>query len=150
MGTVSAPLPVFVLLSISLGALTVGLAELVRPWLVSAWSARRHRTLHGQAQARLVRFAPPIPLSSEPSAVPQSGTWQRSRSIRDHLALIVAQHPEWTTEQVWTAGVRAGLWVVDGPYAAHRSRNGSRVYRLRKRGLALQQRDAGVHGAAAA
>lgn len=71
--------------------------------------------------------------------------WESRRERRAFLVEELAQHPEWTDEDIYEIGIALAIWSDSSAFEANRSRNRQRVRRLRR---AAEGRS-GHHSAAA-
>ena len=59
--------------------------------------------------------------------------WESKRERRAFLIGELAQHPEWSDEDIYEIGIALAIWSDPNAFAANRSRNRQRVRRLRRR-----------------
>lgn len=57
--------------------------------------------------------------------------WESKRERRAFLIEELAQHPEWTDEDIYDIGLALAIWSDANAFASNRSRNRQRVRRLR-------------------
>ncbi len=137
--TVSALLLAFAV-GLALGALVA------RGELGSAARFRLQRATRRQVLPRIERFAGSPPAAASPGVLSGAEKLRQTaeakspapQTPRAGVVAEVARHPEWDAEQIYKAGLRAGLWVMDGNFDAHRDRNRKRATRLRQRAAALR------------